>query len=257
MAKRRRQPQAGQRPATDRGQAQQGAAPQPAPRRPAPTRPPRGRATAKPRGLLGGADPIRVGIVFGVVLAVGVLLVAVVFGGGGVGPHTCGQMLAPGGSPEDGQVTANMGRLHVARGSPLSYLFCPPTSGTHYDNESGFSPARPGFYRPDAAIGPGSWIHNLEHGYVVVLYRCAEGLCPSEEVLTEIRRFVNNGPQTPVAANCGIRSKMVAARFDDMSTPFALLTWDRVSLLESFDVDTAQTFANRWMEKTGPEAASC
>ncbi len=247
MAKRRQQHPA----------AHQSAASQAAARKPTPTRPPRGRAAAQQRGLLAGADPIRVGIVFGVVLAVGVLLVAVVFGGSGAGPYTCGQQLAPGGSPEDGQVTANMGRQHVGKGSPLSYLFCPPTSGTHYNNESNFSPARPGFYDPDAAIGPGSWIHNLEHGYAVVLYRCAEGICPSEDVLTEIRRFVNNGPQTPVAASCGIRSKMVAARFDDIATPFALLTWDRASLLESFEFDVAQTFASRWMEKSGPEAASC
>ena len=194
---------------------------------------------------------------FAVVLAVGVLLVAVVFGGNDAGRYTCGQNLAPGGTAEDGQVTANMGRQHVARGSQLSYLFCPPASGTHYNNESGYSPARPGFYRPDAGIGPGSWIHNLEHGYVVVLYRCADDICPTEEVQAEIRRFVNNGPQTPVAATCGIRSKIIAARFDAMATPFALLTWDRVSLLESFDYDTAMTFANRWMEKTGPEASSC
>ena len=212
---------------------------------------------AQPRGLLAGANPIRVGIVGAVVLAVGVLLVAVVFGGSDAGSYTCGQQLAPGGSPADGQVTANMGRVHAAKGSRLSYLFCPPASGSHYNNEAGFSPARPGFYVPDAAIGPGSWIHNLEHGYVVALYRCADGICPSEDVLTEIRRFVNNGPQTLVAANCGIRSKIVAARFDDMSKPFALLTWDRVSLLQDWDYDLAIDYANRWMEKTGPEAASC
>ncbi len=163
----------------------------------------------------------------------------------------------PGRQPRGRAGDGQHGRQHVGKGSPLSYLFCPPTSGTHYNNESDFSPARPGFYRPDAALGPGSWVHNLEHGYVVVLYRCAEGICPTEDVLSEIRRFVNNGPQTPVAANCGIRTKIVAARFDDMSTPFALLTWDRVSLLQSFDFDIAQTFATRWMEKSGPEATSC
>ena len=224
---------------------------------PAPTGRPRPKPAAQRRGLLEGADPIRVGIVAGLALAVGALLLLVVFGGSGAGRYTCAQQLAPGGTPEDGQVTANTGRVHVARGSQLSYLFCPPTSGTHYDNETNFSPARAGFYAPDAAIGPGSWIHNLEHGYVVALYRCTDGVCPTDEVLAEVRRFVNNGPQTPVAANCGVRSKIVAARFDDMATPFALLTWDRASLLEAFEVDTAQSFANRWMEKTGPEAASC
>ena len=224
-----------------------------------PPRPkPRPKTTTQRRGPLDGADPIRLGIIAGVTLVVGVLLVAVLLSGGdGGGRYTCGQQLAPAGSPEDGQVTANMGRAHVARGSQISYLFCPPSSGTHYNNETGFSPARPGFYRPDAAIGPGSWIHNLEHGYVVVLYRCPEGVCPSEEVLDDIRRFVNNAPQTAVAANCGIRAKVVAARFDQMATPFALLTWDRALLVDTFDIDVANTFANRWMEKNAPEPNNC
>lgn len=222
-----------------------------------PNRPPRGSAPAKPRGLLGGADPWRIGIVGAVVLGVVVLVVAIVAGGGSAGRYTCAQQLAPGGTPEDGQVTVDQGRQHTSSGSQLNYLFCPPASGVHYNTEANFAPARAGFYRPDANIGPGNWIHNLEHGYVVALYRCADGVCPSEEVLAEMRRFVNDGPQTPVAANCGIRSKIVAARFDAMSTPFALLTWNRVLLLDSFDVDDALAFAQKWMEKEAPESGNC
>jgi hypothetical protein len=184
------------------------------------------------------------------------VVVAVLAGGSGSGSYTCGQELQPGGSSEDGQVTADLGRGHVTTGSPLSYLFCPPTSGTHY-SEVGVAPARPGFYKADADIGPGSWVHNLEHGYVVVLYRCPDGVCPSEDVLAEIRRFVNNGPQTPAAANCGIKTKILAARFDRIATPFALLTWDRALLVDTFDIDVANTFASRWMEKNAPEPTNC
>ena len=248
MAKRRQQ-RATAPGSTSRSPTGRSGTPPPPARRP--------RPAAQRKGLLGGGDPIRVAIIGGVTLVAGVLLVAVLLSGGDGGRYTCGQQLVAAGSPEDGQVTANMGRTHVARGTAISYLFCPPSSGTHYNNEAGFSPARPGFYRPDAAIGPGSWIHNLEHGYVVALYRCPDGVCPSEDVLDEVRRFVNSAPQTPVAASCGIRAKVVAARFDDMSMPFALVTWDRVSLLESWDVDVAIDFAERWMEKTGPEASSC
>ena len=42
-----------------------------------------------------------------------------------------------------------------------------------------------------------------------------------------------------------------------MSTPFALLTWDRALLLDTFDVDDALAFAGRWMEKGAPEAGNC
>jgi hypothetical protein len=218
-------------------------------------RPQRARPAVQPRGLLGGADPWRLGIVGAVVLGVLVLVVAVFAGSGSGGRYTCGQQLAAGGTPEDGQVTADLGRQHVATGSQLTYLFCPSTSGLHY-SESGVAPARPGYYRPDADIGPGSWVHNLEHGYVVALYRCTDDVCPSEEVLAELRRFVNNGPPTDKAAACGYRSKVLAARFDDMSTPFALLAWNRALLLDSFDADAALDFAQRWIEKDGPESLS-
>ncbi len=265
MAKRRRQRPATERPSSSAGDGGAGSRkPQSqAPARPSraagsgsPARSSRARPAAQPRGLLSGADPWRIGIIGAVILGIVVVVAAVVAGGGGSGRYTCGQLLAPGGSPEDGQVTANLGRGHVATGTQLSYLFCPPTWGSHY-SVAGVAPARAGFYGPDADIGPGSWVHNLEHGYVVALYRCQDGVCPSEEVLAELRRLVNNGPQTQSAQTCGIRSKVIAARFDDMATPFALLTWDRALLLDTFDADEAIGFAQRWMEKAAPEAGSC
>ena len=201
-------------------------------------------------------DLWRIGIVAAIAIGIVVIVGAVVAGGGGSGRYSCGRQLQPGGSPEDGQVTADLGRGHVATGTQLSYLFCPPTSGSHYA-EVGVAPARPGFYGADAAIGPGSWVHNLEHGYVVVLYRCPDGVCPSEDDLADVRRFVNNGPQTAVASSCGIKTKILAARFDDMATPFALITWDRALLVDTFDIDVANTFAQRWMEKGAPELNNC
>lgn len=216
------------------------------------------RRRAGSTGLLRGADPWRIGIIGAALIGIVVVTGAVVAGGGGGSRYTCGQLLAPGGTPEDGQVTADLGRQHVGPGTSLSYLFCPPTSGSHYQTEAGVSPARPGFYPPDADIGPGYWVHNLEHGYAVALYRCADDMCPSEEVLAELRRFVNNAPQTAVAQRCGIRAKVIAARFDDMSTPFAVVTWDRALLLDAFDADAAIAFAQRWMENAvAIEATLC
>jgi hypothetical protein len=185
-----------------------------------------------------------------------VVVGAVITSGGGASNYTCAGQLTAGGSAMDGQTTANQGRGHVATGAKLEYLLCPPASGPHY-SEAGVAPARAGFYGPDSDIGPGSWVHNLEHGYVVALYRCADGVCPPEADLVAMRRFINDGPQTQAAANCGIQSKILVARFDDMATPFALLTWDRALLLDAFDADVALAFAGNWMEVGAPEAANC
>ena len=65
----------------------------------------------------------------------------------------------------------------------------------------GVAPLRPAFYDAGARIGPGNWVHNLEHGYVVALYRCPDGQCPSNDVLAEFREFVFNGPSTATATS--------------------------------------------------------
>jgi hypothetical protein len=181
---------------------------------------------------------------------------AVLASPGAASNYSCAQLLPSGGSPTDGQTTIDQGRQHVGTGGKLEYLHCPPASGPHY-SEGGVAPVRPGFYGPDADVGPGSWVHNLEHGYVVALYRCPDDTCPSDEQVAELRAFVNTGPSTPSAQRCGIPSKVLAARFDDMSTPFALLAWNRVLLLEQFDADAALDFARRWLEVGAPEATSC
>jgi hypothetical protein len=50
----------------------------------------------------------------------------------------------------------------------------------------------------------------------------------------------------------------MVARFDGMSTDFALLAWDRALLTDEFDLDTALLFAEQWMEHdAAPENNSC
>jgi hypothetical protein len=82
-----------------------------------------------------------------------------------------------------------------------------------------------------------------------------DDVCPPDDSLNRLRQFVQNGPTTPGATACGYQSKVVAARFDDMATPFALLAWNRVLLLDEFDEATALDFAETWIDVTGPEAA--
>jgi len=159
-------------------------------------------------------------------------------------------------SATDGFTTETLGSRHVAPGTKIRYAFCPPTSGSHY-NAAGAGPLRPGFYGPDDAAGPGGWVHNLEHGYVVALYRCEDGTCPPDADLAALRQFASNGPPTQSAAACGYRSKVLVARFDELTTPYALLAWDRALLLDSFDEATAQGFASRYIEKAAPEPNAC
>jgi hypothetical protein len=173
------------------------------------------------------------------------------------GEYSCLSLLqAPAdASAVDGFETDSLGRKHVREGAKVSYGFCPPTSGDHL-SEAGEGPIEPGFYGPDAEAGPTGWIHNLEHGYVVALYRCADGRCPSEADLEVLRSFAaNGGPGS--TARCEGRPKVVVARFDEMATGFALLAWDRALLVDAIAADTAASFADSWIDATAPEAGEC
>jgi uncharacterized protein DUF3105 len=157
-------------------------------------------------------------------------------------------------------VTDDLGRLHLTtRSSSKRYGYCPPASGTHY-NGSGIGPIRRNFYGPEGEQDPGGWIHNLEHGYVVLLYSCGEngGSCPSTEEMAQLRQFFDRAPKTPGADQCNIPNKVIVARFDGMKSRFALVAWDRVLLMDRFDLDKALTFAEQWIDgPSAPEPGAC
>jgi Protein of unknown function (DUF3105) len=83
-----------------------------------------------------------------------------------------------------GKAIDEMPHLHVAQGTPVTYNHNPPTSGCHYNLGFGVAPIKPGVYPPpNAKLTPEYWVHNLEHGYVVVSYNCASGCLADLEAL--------------------------------------------------------------------------
>lgn len=216
-------------------------------RRP-PSRPAPGRAVSTRTAIVGGIA----------IVLLGIAAVISIAGATPVASYACDAQLTPppGTSAGSAFTTENLGRTHVSPGTKIRYGSCPPTSGNHY-NAAGAGPLRPGFYGPTDAAGPGGWVHNLEHGYIVLLYRCERGSCPSDSDLSALRQFAANGPPTQTAAACGFRSKVVVARFDEMGSPFAVLAWDRALLLDSYDASAARNFANEFIERTGLEPNAC
>jgi hypothetical protein len=144
-------------------------------------------------------------------------------------------------------------------GGSVKYAFCPPTSGDHYII-AGQAPMQPQVYGAAQERNPQYWVHNLEHGYVVLAYRCPSGVlgqgdCISQSDMTQIQAWYNNAPPPP-ASTCA--KKVLAVRFDSMNTRFALIAWDRVLLMDTFDPAAAQTFAGQWEDApTTPERGAC
>lgn len=202
------------------------------------------------------------GLLLGIGVAAIVVVGGVLFLGASSAAYACTTVLqpaapataAPGQTPLLGQVTRDLGRNHVEVGSGVTYEFCPPTSGSHY-NASRLGPIPALLYGKDDTTVPQGWIHNLEHGAMVVLYRCPEGCgTDAQASLTGLQQ------QLPASPLCGYPpgTNVVVTRFDQMPTPYAAVVWGRVVFLDTLDVGAITTFyaqsADRAPEPQCPQA---
>jgi hypothetical protein len=153
-----------------------------------------------------------------------------------------------GASPQPGYVQPDMGNTHVEQGSQVRYTYCPPASGRHYIGaEIGPIPAR--LYGPGDGVIPQGWVHNLEHGGLVILYR------DPDADQAALRALYDAVPESPL---CGFppggqSPGPVIARFEQMAWPYAALVWDRVLPMESLDQAAILDFYARYGEQTNPE----
>jgi len=161
---------------------------------------------------------------------------------------------APDSPPNPGYVQPDLGTRHAEPGERITYAYCPPASGGHY-NASGLGPIQPRFYGPNDQAIPAGWIHNLEHGAMVILYRGREGDPGlTEDGQSALRALYDAFPNSPV---CGIQPGTsqgpVIARFDDMATPYAALLWGRVLPLDELDAEQVFEYWRIWGERSNPE----
>ncbi len=118
-----------------------------------------------------------------------------------------------------GERVRDEGFDHVAVGTQIQYQARPPASGPHYP-----APAPAGVY-PEGLL-PGFWIHSLEHGYIVLLYKPPV----SDARNLEFREMVRDFPKSKYR-----NVKLVVAPYEEMSHPFAVLAWDWRLFMDTFD----------------------
>jgi uncharacterized protein DUF3105 len=192
----------------------------------------------------------------------GVALIAIfVFASATASAYTCTTEWSPeataspaaGATPALGFVQPDMGRHHVSTGDKVTYTYCPPASGSH-DNAAGAGPITPRLYGPNDSAVPDGWVHNLEHGAMVIVYRGRDGDPGiTSDGQAALKALFDGFPPSPV---CGLRAGItgpVIARFDDMATPYAAIVWDRVLPLDTLDTAKILAFWQQWGEKTNPE----
>jgi hypothetical protein len=140
---------------------------------------------------------------------------AVVYGG------MCSDAAAEAGAPSGScnavvQSFPDDGHAHVEVGSSVTYCTMPPNSGPHYGL----------WARYRTYDTPVPWpylVHDMEHGAVLVLYKCA-GSCPA--VAAQLQAVID---ARPVDALCdpdaGVSRRVILAPAPDLDVPIAAAAW--------------------------------
>jgi hypothetical protein len=128
------------------------------------------------------------------------------------------------------------GRDHIsASQQPRNWNSNPPTSGDHLG-----TPLPAGVY--DNEQDPRALVHDLEHGYVVVLYKGV----PADQV-DQLRQFVE--------ARSG--SKLILAPYSALdSNGVALVAWQHLETLARVNTDVVQAFVNDYMVPGGTKSVA-
>ena len=126
--------------------------------------------------------------------------------------------------------------VHVDPSSgPIHWLTNPPSSGNHYG-----SWARWGAW-PDLARG--TWVHNLEHGGVALLYQCPSGTCDAtrDALVAAAAGFPGDPACGPVDASPP-RVRVVITNDREITTPIAASAWGAVYEASCVDAASLREF---------------
>jgi len=141
-----------------------------------------------------------------------------------------------------GQAIDEMPHVHVPQGTKIGYNHNPPTSGCHYSLQGNNpAPIQPGVY--DQEIDAEYWVHNLEHGYVAILYNCPTGCSDVVQQLVTWRKALPPDPAA-AAAQAGLinYAKVIVIPWHTMAVKFAAVSWDYYQGWNSFDLKNVQAF---------------
>lgn len=136
------------------------------------------------------------------------------------------------------------GRTHVDVGTPIQYKSYPPASGPHFPSavEAGVYPNAQMPQYPNA-LPEGFWVHNLEHGYITLLYK------PGTDAAT-VQQLAGLMTQLP-PSKYG-RVKLVVTPYERMETPITAVAWGYRLPLQTFDRDAIRAFYKAHVDR-GPE----
>ena len=131
---------------------------------------------------------------------------------------------------------AEAGRDHIDPATqPDNWNSNPPTSGDHLANW-----LQPGVYESDQDMR--AMVHNLEHGYVLMLYKDI----PADQ-LNQLRQF----------AEAREGSKLILAPYSGLAqNGVALAAWRNLEILQRVNMDVVQGFVSDYMRPGGGKSVA-
>jgi hypothetical protein len=114
----------------------------------------------------------------------------------------------------------------------VEYTNRPPTNGDHADCWAAWEVH-------ESAVDDENWVHNLEHGGVAFLYRCADGCAEEVEALAALHRELPAG-------------RALVTPYDEMEAKFAAVAWSVRLVADCLDVESFRAFFEAHVGQ-GPE----
>ncbi|HEY0410701.1 MAG TPA: DUF3105 domain-containing protein [Candidatus Dormibacteraeota bacterium] len=179
------------------------------------------------------------------------------FGSNSAGPYSPNPPKTNGKS-DHSQVIPEMPHEHVQPPTRITYAHNPPTSGCHYSIQ-GQAPIAPGAYPYTTVIPAEYWVHNLEHGYMAVLYKCPQGCAADFQALRDWLK--KQAPDPALAALVKSQptfkpyTKVIIIPWPSMTPKFAAVSWDYYDPMDRVDTTELQNFYDNHLD-TAPEGLS-
>lgn len=121
---------------------------------------------------------------------------------------------------------------HVPEGTPITYNSNPPSSGPHY-------PVWANFLEYPTPIPLPYLVHDLEHGAILLLYKCTENCAPVVEALRRVRDSLPTDPK----CDPSLRVRVVIAPEPSLDVPVAASAWGWIYKAQCVDEPTLSAFA--------------
>lgn len=135
------------------------------------------------------------------------------------------------------------GNTHVGECSVIDYRTNPPSSGNHYAIWAAYK-----VY--SAPIPEGFWVHDLEHGAVVLTYNCAVGqgdqaACDAD--VAAATKMIASLPDDPACISLGqpgVKRRSVLTPDPRLDVRFAASAWGWTLRANCFDPAVFEAFEN-------------